>query len=226
MTILDRQPHHPVHKHVCPLITAFWFKSFCQHPPFELLYPCGCTHLLSSPRWATAFSPDQFLTQMSTDEEEETRARGWNMAAITNRKTSGKGGPCKLTAAASQWKHWWVKAPSWSWASERRSKKIPSHYAAEQRQRGWNNRVLDVRKSDCWRVQRRGRANHHLCVHCLHGRFFFSFFFFTILDLKLNRGNKKRMHAQSSQSSLPGGSRHSLCIMKDAVICEGLRASR
>lgn len=40
----------------------------------------------------------------------KTRARGWNMAAITNRKTSGKGGPCKLTAAASQWKHWWVKS--------------------------------------------------------------------------------------------------------------------
>lgn len=73
----------------CPLTT------FSRSAPtffFELLYPCGCTHPLSSHRCATTFLPDQFLAQMSTDKAEEKRARGRNMAAITNRKTSGEGG--------------------------------------------------------------------------------------------------------------------------------------
>lgn len=94
--------------------------SFCPHPSFELLHPCGCSHALSSHCCATTFLPDQFLTQMSTDEAEETRACGWNMAAITNRKTSGKGGPCKLTTTARQWKRWWAPrgwSTSWEWAS-------------------------------------------------------------------------------------------------------------
>lgn len=70
-------------------------QAFLTLPPtlsFELPYPCGCARPLSSHCCATAFLLDQFLTQMSTDEAEENRARGWNMAAITNRKTSGEAG--------------------------------------------------------------------------------------------------------------------------------------
>lgn len=70
-------------------------QAFLTLPPtlsFELPYPCGCAHPLSLHCCATAFLPDQFLTQMSTDEAEENRARGWNMSPIRNRKTSGEVG--------------------------------------------------------------------------------------------------------------------------------------
>lgn len=124
----------------------------------------------------------------------------------------------------SQWKHWWVKSTKLE-LSELNGGVRRFRVITQQ------SKDREAEITECLivgGVKRRGRANHHLCIHCLHGRFFF-IFFKKILDLKLNRGNKKRMHAQSSQSSLPGGSipiRRSLCIMKDAVICEGLRASR
>lgn len=63
---------------------------------------------LSSCCCATAFLPDQFLTQMNTDKGEERRAGGWNIAAIMNRETSREGGLYKTTAAVMQWKYWWA----------------------------------------------------------------------------------------------------------------------
>lgn len=47
-------------------------------------------------------------------------------------------------------------------------------------------------------IKGEGGSSHH------HQDFFF-FCFFITLDLKMNRWNKKLMHAQSSQSTLPGG---------------------
>lgn len=84
MSVLERRSQHPGCMHACPLTT---FSHSAPTFSFELLYPCGCSHPLSSHRCATTF-----LAQMSTDKAEEKRARSRNMAAITNRKTSGEGG--------------------------------------------------------------------------------------------------------------------------------------
>lgn len=81
--------NNPGGMHTCPLTT---FSHSAPSVSFELLYPCGCTHPLSSRHCATTFLPDQFQAQMSTDKAEEKRACGRNMAAITNTKTSGEGG--------------------------------------------------------------------------------------------------------------------------------------
>lgn len=169
--------------------------SFCPHPSFEL-YPRGCTHPLSSHRCATTFLPDQFLTQMSTDEADEiwqqlqTERRQERVARLSSPLVRGSGNAGGLLVGGAR---------AENERASRRSTKILPPYAAEERQRSWNNRAFEVSTSNCWRDERRERANHH------RGRFFLETF-----DLKMNRWNKKCTHAQSSQSTLRGCFWHSL----------------